>query len=120
MKNLKNAISLIGGCMFLSTLVSLDAIAQIKPKPQQKPSAKIVKCKDNDSDCFIRAANTCRKATLTMNKPLLEGMMNPDVPHPTYIQTYRYESGAQKTANVHFTPNLKRLTLPLARITSVT
>ncbi len=108
MKNLKNDISLVVGCMLLSTLASLDAIAQTKSKPQQKPSAKIVKCKDNDSDCFIRAANTCRKATLRMNKSLLEKMLNPDIPHPTYTQMYRYEIRGAKNGKCTFYAKLEK------------
>jgi hypothetical protein len=94
--------------MLLSTLASLDAIAQTKSKPQQKPSAKIVKCKDNDSDCFIRAANTCRKATLRMNKSLLEKMLNPDIPHPTYTQMYRYEIRGAKNGKCTFYAKLEK------------
>ncbi len=85
MKNLKIIISWVAACVtgiVLLALISTSVIAQKKSKQLQKPSAKILKCKDNDSDCFIRAANTCKKATLTMNKSSLEKMMNPNVPNP--------------------------------------
>jgi len=102
MKNLKNAISLFVGFIMLLALVSPSVIAQKKSKQLQKPSAKILKCKDNDSDCFIRAANTCKKATLTMNKSLLEKMMNPNVPNPTYTQTSRYEIRGKRNGKCTF------------------
>jgi hypothetical protein len=92
MKNFKNTILLLIGGILLSTLVSLDTTtAQTKTEQMQQTSAKMIKCKFNDSDCFIRAADTCRKATFTTNKSMLDGVMNPNVPHPTYTQTTRYE-----------------------------
>jgi hypothetical protein len=91
MKNLKNAVLSVIGCVLLLALVCLDTNAQTKSKPMPMQSAKIVNCKTNNSDCFIRAANTCQKATLKMNKPLMNLFPNPDVPAPTYTQSYRFE-----------------------------
>ncbi len=62
MKNLKITISLVAACvagMVILALISTSVIAQKKSKELQKPSVKIVKCKDNDSDCFIRATSAC-------------------------------------------------------------
>ncbi len=64
MKNLKNTISLVVGCILLSVLASVDATAQTKSKRLQKPSAKMINCKNGDDDCFIRAAGICQKARL--------------------------------------------------------
>jgi hypothetical protein len=106
MKNLKNAILLVVGCILLSALVSLDATAQTKSKGNRKPSAKIVNCKDDDSGCFIRAANTCQKATVTMNKPLM--IMNLDVPSQTYTQTTRYEIRGRQNGKCVFYSKIEK------------
>jgi hypothetical protein len=91
MKILTNSILSVLGCFVILTLVCINGCAQLKTKQNQKHSAKTVKCKTNDYACFIQAANSCRRATLTMNKSLLEGMMNPNQPHPTYTRTDLFE-----------------------------
>ncbi|CAN5569035.1 hypothetical protein BH10ACI1_BH10ACI1_18480 [soil metagenome] len=91
MKNFKIIISLIVGCLLLVNLVSIDATAQTKRKRRQKVSAKVIKCKDNDSDCFISAAKTCQKSSFTSTKSMLEAMFNPNVPHPNYNSAYYFE-----------------------------
>jgi len=83
-----NAFSLSVGCLVLLALLSPSVLAQKKSQRHGKPSARVVECKDNDTGCFIRAAHTCRKATLTMTKPL--SMWNPAAPHPTHIQVSHY------------------------------
>lgn len=107
MKNLKNTILPFVGCVLLSALVSIDAKAQTKSNWFQKTSAKIIKCKDNDSDCFIRAAKTCRKATLQMDKPPI-GLWNPNAPHPTYAQTLRYEIKGEKNGKCTFYSKIEK------------
>ncbi|MBA2501519.1 MAG: hypothetical protein H0V27_01440 [Pyrinomonadaceae bacterium] len=106
MKNLKNAISLFVGFIMLLALVSPSVIAQKKSKRQRNPSVRIVKCDNNDSDCFIRAANTCQKATLTMTKPLLT--WNPNVPHPTHTQVTRYEIRGRQNGKCTFYSKLEK------------
>lgn len=106
MKSLKNAISLAFWCLLLSTLVSVDATARTKSKRLQKSSAKIVKCKDNDSDCFIRAANICQKATLTMSQP--SSLWNPNAPHPTQTQTSRYEIRGRRNGKCIFYSKIEK------------
>ncbi len=51
MKNLKKLVWLTAACITLLILLSLDASAQTKSGQLQNPSAKIIKCKNNDSDC---------------------------------------------------------------------
>ena len=65
MNNVKKTISMIAVCAALFALVSLGVIAQTKSK--HRPAAKVtpIVCKENDEDCFIQAAETCRKANLT-------------------------------------------------------
>jgi hypothetical protein len=106
MKILKNAISLVFGCVLLLTLVSFNATARTAPKQLQRSSAKIVKCKDNDSDCFIGAAHTCQKATLTMNQPFLP--WNPNAPHPTQTQTARYEIRGRRNGKCIFYSKIEK------------
>ena len=108
MKNLKKNILFVIGYVVLSAFILLDVTAQTKTKRLPQSSAKMIKCKFNDSDCFIRAANTCQKAVLTTNISMSERMWNPNVPHPTYTQTSRYEIRGMENGRCAFYSKIEK------------
>jgi len=65
----KTALMIVA-CAFLFAAVTSDVTAQQKPKRLQKPQIKIISCKADDEDCFIQAAETCRKANVTITKSI--------------------------------------------------
>ena len=67
MNEQKKTIVTVALCALLFALVSLDVIAQTKSKRRQAAKVAPVVCKENDEDCFIQAAETCRKANLTLS-----------------------------------------------------
>lgn len=86
MKNLTNTILAIFSCLLLSGLVacsagmkSAEVRSEMPPAPTKsveaanskqtsKQSVEMIKCGDDDKDCFIRAAKTCQPAAFTHNE----------------------------------------------------
>ena len=64
---MKKNISIFVIAWMLLAVVSADAIAQTKPKRRQAAQVAPVVCAENDQDCFIQAAETCRKANITFS-----------------------------------------------------
>ncbi|CAN5580736.1 hypothetical protein BH10ACI1_BH10ACI1_10620 [soil metagenome] len=63
---MKKIISIFVIAWILLIVVSVDLFGQTKTKrPQVAQNRKIV-CAENDQDCFIQAAETCRKANITL------------------------------------------------------
>lgn len=70
MKNLKNTVLLFVLCLLFSALIFGFAKPESKKiktdlMPMITKQNKAVECKDNDLECFIKAAKNCRAATLT-------------------------------------------------------
>jgi hypothetical protein len=66
MNNLKKTISMIAACAVLFASVSFEAVAQTNSKRRRAARVAPVVCTENDEDCFIQAAETCRKASVTL------------------------------------------------------
>lgn len=61
---MKKIISIFVMAWMLLIVVSVDLIGQTKTKRRQTGQIKKIVCAENDEDCFIQAAETCRKASL--------------------------------------------------------
>ncbi len=61
---MKRIISIFVIAWMLLITVSVDLIGQTKTKRRQTAQNKKTVCAETDEDCFIRAAETCRKASI--------------------------------------------------------
>lgn len=63
---MKKIISIFVIAWILLMAVSVDLIGQTKTKRRQPARKGKIVCAENDEDCFIQAAETCRKASGTI------------------------------------------------------
>lgn len=66
---MKHKLNFINGTLFFAVIFTMIVAFQISAQtdaPQAKRTkGKIIECQDNDMSCFIRAAKSCRQASLT-------------------------------------------------------
>ncbi len=63
---MKKTISNFVIASMMLVVVSAGVIAQTKSKRRQAAKVAPIVCKENDEDCFIQAAETCRKANIIL------------------------------------------------------
>lgn len=99
MKCKKSKILLAIGGLFLSLFFPPDSIAQMRSKHLSTPSARIIGCNNDHTDCFIKAAENCRRVyihTISTDNP------KQGLPHPYYDQEMFYEIRGLKNGKCIF------------------
>src|SRR5438876_3497464 len=69
-RTMKKTVTTIVACALLFALVAFNATAQTNSKHRQMTQAKTVRCKNDDMECFLQAAETCRKANITVTQSI--------------------------------------------------